>query len=128
MSAAHALALAGSLFSIAGSFVLIIDAIEGPVRWFDRVYFPEGARKTAAFVRDRVVEMTQALPPVYSPEDKRELIEKAEKDYETRMSEIKADVDSKELADKFRSRNRAVVGFSLLGIGVVLLGIGALVS
>jgi hypothetical protein len=72
--------------------------------------------------------MTNALPPVYSAERKSELIEGAEVNYKTRMSEIEADVASKDLADRFRDRKRAVVGFSLLGTGVVLLGIGALVN
>src|SRR4051794_33603563 len=115
MSAAHALALAGSLFSIVGSFVLVIDAIEAPLRWYDQAYFPEGHREAAAFVRDRVNETTKALPPVYSDERKRELIEEAEANYEKQVSAIEAKKASADLASRFRARKLAVVGFSLLG-------------
>jgi hypothetical protein len=111
------------LIAAVGGLVLIIDVLEGPARWSD----PTALREWLASIRDRDIKMANELPgpPVYSPEDKAELVRKAHEDYKQAMSDLDRRVAADTLRDKYRGRRRALIGFLLLAIGSVMQAVGA---
>jgi len=120
LGGAQVLQVVGPLVAAVGGFVLIIDVLEGPARWYD----PTPLRETYAFIRDHRIEVANEHLS-YSPERIAEEVRRAKKEYEENMSELDRRVAADTLRDKFRARARAGIGFLLLVIGSVMQAVGA---
>jgi hypothetical protein len=112
------LAIAAPLISALGGVLLMVDAIRGPVRWMEQVYFPRRARRTAERVYANQVALIEENQANSDVERLRLIAEQAAiRDRWIESSEdLWAERDWKE---RLATRALAVAGFGCVLIGGV---------
>lgn len=121
------LGVAGPLVAASGAAFLAYDAMKGPVRWYEQVFFARGRLKGFRELHEMTLRALKELPvPPYSAAEVETLAEAATKRYEGRASEAEEGALEREFAETVRSQNRAFWGFGLIVVGGVLQALSVL--
>jgi hypothetical protein len=118
---AKVLGVLGPLIAAIGAALLTYDALRGPVRWYDQVFFHRGALRAEARIHESVLKGLSSLPsPPYSDDQKRQLIDAEIEKYKSSVVKHEDETSQKDLDERVRSQKLAFCGFGLVAIGSLL--------
>lgn len=123
---ATSLAVVGPLMATVGAAFLAYDAVRGPMRWYQQVFFVRGALKLARENRD-AGKRGYTTPPYPASEVERALHE-ADERYAKRIADIEEEAADADLKERFRSQKLAFWGFLLVAVGSLMQAVAALAN
>lgn len=122
------LGVLGPLVAAIGAALLVIDALRGPVRWYEFIDWPRARLKTENEQHKRFIQRLHELPPNY-PEDERErLIEHEMERHEKTIDDDQGAIAKADLQERLHTFSFAVWGFGLILAGSVMQSIAAYVA
>jgi HD superfamily phosphohydrolase len=115
---AKILGVLGPVTAAIGAALLTYDALRGPVRWYDQIYFHRARLRTDTRIHESLLKSLSSLPsPPYSEEEKKQLMNEQIEKHKMRVLAEEDQTADKDLEERFYSQKLALWGFGLVAVG-----------
>jgi hypothetical protein len=116
----------GPLVAAIGAAILVVDALRGPVRWYEFIDWPRARLKVENEQHKRFLRRLKELPATYPEDERQRLIEHEFERHEKTIDNDQETIAKADLKERLHTFNLAFWGFGLIAVGSIMQSLAAL--
>ncbi|MFN8404355.1 MAG: hypothetical protein U0V48_12490 [Anaerolineales bacterium] len=110
-----------AIFGLIGSLLLSYDIFSGPVKWYEKNYFPRVRRQVLSEHYERLIKRYRNLPqPPYTKEEIQSFEDELKAKHDSSLQKDELEIEKEELADRLYSQKLALRGSALIALAFLL--------